>query len=247
MSVSTLSKSAAGNRFADSLRVGGLVPLTTNDFPGRLAAVIFCQGCPWQCRYCHNSHLIPPAREGMIPWGSVMEFLDRRSGLLDGAVFSGGEPTMQPALYAAVREVRELGFEAGLHTAGQYPRMLEQVLPELSWVGMDIKAPPGEYESVTGRREDFSAQRRCIRMLIDSGIEVEFRTTYHSALLNHEDLLRIAELLAESGAKRYVVQIFRSAGCIDAELNRSGPVPGMPAALSETLCKMFESFEVRGP
>ena len=44
---------------AESLRVGGLVPLTSIDFPGELAAVVFTQGCPWRCVYCHNPELLP--------------------------------------------------------------------------------------------------------------------------------------------------------------------------------------------
>mgnify|MGYP001828201880 CR=1 FL=1 len=32
------------------LQVGGVTPLTTIDSPGELAAVVFCQGCPWRCR-----------------------------------------------------------------------------------------------------------------------------------------------------------------------------------------------------
>ena len=36
------------------LTIGGFVPLTTIDFPDHLSAVIFCQGCPYRCIYCHN-------------------------------------------------------------------------------------------------------------------------------------------------------------------------------------------------
>jgi pyruvate formate lyase activating enzyme len=41
------------------LRVGGLTRLSANDYPGKLAAVVFCQGCAWRCGYCHNAHLLP--------------------------------------------------------------------------------------------------------------------------------------------------------------------------------------------
>ncbi|MBI3069525.1 MAG: 4Fe-4S cluster-binding domain-containing protein, partial [Betaproteobacteria bacterium] len=82
--------SAAGAR--ERLRVGGLVPLTTTDYPGRLAAVVFCQGCPWRCGYCHNPHLLPARRTAPIAWHAVRDFLERRRGLLDAVVFSGGEP-----------------------------------------------------------------------------------------------------------------------------------------------------------
>ena len=81
-----------------ALRVGGMVPLTTLDYPGLLACVLFCQGCAWRCRYCHNPDLIPARGEQEIPWPQVLEFLRRRQGLLQAVVFSGGEPTLQEGL-----------------------------------------------------------------------------------------------------------------------------------------------------
>ncbi|MCU7809345.1 MAG: anaerobic ribonucleoside-triphosphate reductase activating protein, partial [Candidatus Thiodiazotropha sp. (ex Semelilucina semeliformis)] len=98
------------------LKVGGLVPMTTVDYPGCLSAVIFCQGCPLRCRYCHNSDLLPREAEATIPWREILDFLKRRQGLLDAVVFSGGEPTQQRALPDAIAEVSAMGFKIGLHT-----------------------------------------------------------------------------------------------------------------------------------
>ncbi len=53
------------------LRVGGFEPLTTVDWPGRLSAVVFLQGCPWRCRYCHNAELAPLTAPGMKPWADI--------------------------------------------------------------------------------------------------------------------------------------------------------------------------------
>ena len=108
------------------LEVGGLLPLSTTDFPDRLSAVVFLQGCPWRCRYCHNPELQARASTGELAWRTVLDFLDRRAGLLDAVVFSGGEPTLQAGLARAVEDVRRRGFAAGLHTAGIYPRRLAQ-------------------------------------------------------------------------------------------------------------------------
>ncbi|PKO61543.1 MAG: anaerobic ribonucleoside-triphosphate reductase activating protein, partial [Betaproteobacteria bacterium HGW-Betaproteobacteria-17] len=132
-----------------TLHVGGLTPLSTTDWPGMLAAVVFCQGCPWRCGYCHNPDLIPARGDHEIPWEDVLAFLRRRRGLLDGVVFSGGEPTAQAGLLDAMREVRELGFKIGLHTGGMYPQRLAAVLPLVDWVGLDVKAPFADYPRVT--------------------------------------------------------------------------------------------------
>ena len=150
-------------------RVGGLTPFTTIDFPGQLATVVYLQGCPWRCRYCHNGHLLDSGGAAETGWGEVMEFLRQRRGLLDAVVFSGGEPTAQSALPRAVQQVRDLGFRVGLHTSGSYPRRLARLLPALDWVGLDIKALPEDYAALTGVEDSGpatplsrnSSSRRC--------------------------------------------------------------------------------------
>ncbi|RYF75627.1 MAG: anaerobic ribonucleoside-triphosphate reductase activating protein, partial [Comamonadaceae bacterium] len=143
------ARSAASATAADALRVGGFTPLTTIDFPGRLAAVVFCQGCPWRCGYCQNTGLLDANAPAALPWADVRERLGQRRGLLDGVVFSGGEPTLQAALPDALAQVRALGFATGLHTAGMYPQRLQALLPLLDWVGLDIKAPEAGYDALT--------------------------------------------------------------------------------------------------
>nr|NLD41558.1 anaerobic ribonucleoside-triphosphate reductase activating protein [Actinomycetales bacterium] len=127
---------------AEDLQIAGLVPLSTVDWPGRLSAVVFTQGCPWDCGYCQNAALIDCELPGIVDWAGVVDLLGRRHGLLDAVVFSGGEATRQNSLGPAMAEVREMGFEVALHTAGAYPRRLAEVLPLVDWVGLDIKALP---------------------------------------------------------------------------------------------------------
>ena len=151
--MATAGDPAPAGRVAPSppLRVGGFVPFTTTDYPDALAAVVFCQGCPWRCA------LLPqPAphraagrrRRTTSPPSS--DWLATRRGLLDAVVFSGGEPTAQAALPDAVALVRDLGFAVGLHTGGAYPRRLAALLPQLDWVGLDVKAAESDYPLVTG-------------------------------------------------------------------------------------------------
>ncbi len=193
--------------------IGGLVPLSTCDWPGELTATIFCQGCPWDCPYCHNPHLLPAGGTPTLRWKDVLAFLERRRGLLDGVVFSGGEPTLQAALPQAIRTVRAMGFRIGLHTAGPYPDRLAALLPSVDWVGLDIKAPFDRYESITGAPGSGDKARASLRHLLDSGVAYEVRTTVHPALLSHEDLRHLMEQLSSWGVRRYAVQAFRAAGC----------------------------------
>lgn len=235
---------AVSHRKHRELVVGGLVPFSTTDYPGQLAAVVFCQGCPWRCRYCHNPEL-QPARAAPTPaWRDVAAFLDRRRGLLNAVVFSGGEPTLHEALAAAMREARAMEFRIGLHSAGIYPSRLARLLPLVDWVGLDIKAPFERYEHVTGIARSGEKALASAQLVLASGIEYEFRTTVHGALLSRKDVVDIACALAELGARRYAVQSFRSTGCVDMGL-REARKAAESDALAPALSGMFEHFEWR--
>ncbi|MDQ5977772.1 MAG: pyruvate formate lyase activating enzyme [Verrucomicrobiota bacterium] len=209
------------------LPVGGFEKLSTVDWPGQLAAVVFCQGCAWHCGYCHNPHLIPFARAADGPaWPKVLAWLGRRQGLLDAVVFSGGEPTWHAELGEAIRQTRALGFKIGLHTGGPSPERLERLLPLLDWVGFDFKAPFADYAKVTGRDDGVPA-RRSLEMIRAARIACEIRTTWHPALLPDADLQTMADSLADLGCTEWVIQRFRAEGCDDDALRRhpGGNVP----------------------
>ena len=213
------------------IRVGGLTPLSTTDWPGMLAAVVFCQGCPWRCGYCHNPHLIPAQGESEIPWDEIIAFLRRRQGLLDGVVFSGGEPTAQAGLADAMREVQALGFRVGLHTGGAYPRRLAEVLPLVDWVGLDAKAPFADYARITGIEGGGKSAQASLDCVLASGVNYEIRTTVHPHLLADAEVVGLARTLADRGVRHYVLQPFRNQGCADTGLvrdsERSSPWPDL--------------------
>lgn len=204
------------------LIVGGLTPLTTIDYPGRLAAVVFCQGCPWRCRYCQNGHLVQERRSGPITWPQVMAFLERRQGLLDGVVFSGGEPTAQAALGAALRDVGRLGFRCALHTNGAYPGRLKHLLPDLDWVGLDIKALPADYAKVTGVAGSGKPAWESLALLQRSNVAFEVRVTVHDRLLPDARFEILRQQLRDTGIERPTIQICRTNDMLDPSLGING-------------------------
>lgn len=220
------------------IHIGGLMPLTTIDFPGRLAAVVFCQGCPWRCGYCHNPELQVRACETGLRWADTLKFLHRRQGLLDGVVFSGGEPTLQSGLVDAVRAVKAMGYQVGLHTAGPYPNRLARLLPWLDWVGMDVKMPFERYESVTGVPGSGARALASARRVLNSGIAYEFRTTVDCGLLQGDTLWTLARSLAKLGVRNYVLQECR---------NNSSKVSQqiIPDPLTAKISLLFECFSLR--
>lgn len=191
------------------LSVGGLQPFTTIDFPGCLSAVIFCQGCQWRCTYCHNVHLQAFAA-GTVPWEEIQTFLESRRGLLDAVVFSGGEPTAQSALPAAIREIRGMGFRAGLHTAGMYPDRLSAILPDLDWVGFDVKAPfDHRYDQLTQREAVSPAVKESLCRLLASGVDYQIRTTLDPAHFDDSAREALEAQLSALGAKPTKWQVYR--------------------------------------
>jgi pyruvate formate lyase activating enzyme len=200
------------------LRVGGFVPLSTVDWPGQLSATVFTRGCPWDCLYCHNPHLLSftPEGEGDAgdhpDWAAILAFLAGRVGLLDGVVFTGGEPTAQTALPGAMAAVRDMGFAVALHSGGPSPAAFEAAFPHAAWVGFDVKAPFARYESIT--RVPGSGERafESLRLLVESGVPFEARTTVHGGLLSAKDLDAMADELVAAGVREWALQSFREEG-----------------------------------
>jgi pyruvate formate lyase activating enzyme len=171
----------------------------------------------------------------------VLEFLRRRRGLLDAVVFSGGEPTAQPGLARAMREAKALGYRIGLHSAGIYPRRFAEVLPLVDWVGFDAKAPfDAAYERITGVRASGEAALESARALLASGVDCEFRTTWHAGFLSPAELDRLTRTLADLGVRRYALQEFRDSGCLAFQ-----PEGSAAAADLDTLARRFPQFCAR--
>ncbi|MFJ3262967.1 anaerobic ribonucleoside-triphosphate reductase activating protein [Pseudomonas sp. NPDC086581] len=229
---------------SSALRVGGLVPLTTLDYPGLLACVLFCQGCAWRCRYCHNPELIASRGETEIHWDDIRAFLRRRQGLLQAVVFSGGEATLQNALPGAMASVREMGFRAGLHSAGIRPEAFARALPHADWVGFDVKGLAEDMDAITGVKRSGLANWRSLELLLESGVGHECRTTVHWQLFDLERLRRLATGLRAMGVDHFVVQLARNGRQLDPGLIAT-PVPHGAPDLWRELHALFPSFELR--
>lgn len=240
----TIAEIILSDLSADHLRIGGFTPMTTIDFPGELAAVLFLQGCGFRCQYCHNGHLADVKAKGQIAWSSIREFLQSRQGFLDAIVFSGGEPTVQQALLPAIDEVKSQGFKVGLHTTGVSPLMLAKVLPKLDWVGFDIKGLVEDYANITG----VDAGSKCwqsLRLLLNSGVDYEVRTTVHWDLIPADKLLKIGLGLQEEGVDRFVVQNCNTDHCLNPELGPSVLDDQAKSQLWQQLEQYFSSFAIR--
>ncbi len=205
--------------------IAGLVPFTTIDYPGKLAGVVFFQGCPLKCPFCHNPNLQSIHADNLQSWtDDILPFFKTRRRQLDAVVLSGGEPLLQSNLSAMIDDLKALDFSVGLHTSGANAQKLESVIHKINWVGLDIKAPREKYDILTGRTHIFAQVEKSLQLLTASGIDFETRTTLDPRHLTIDDIYKIAAFLSENHVKKYVLQQYRT---FETDKN--------PPSLSDTL------------
>ena len=196
------------------MNIQGLQKLTLLDFPGRTACTLFTGGCNLRCPFCHNVPLVlDPAGGDAIPETEIFSFLSRRHGILDGVAITGGEPLLQPDIASFIRRVRKEGFAVKLDTNGFFPDRLAELLRAglVDYAAMDVKNRPEKYAETCGLETvDLSRIEASMRLLTDSGIEYEFRTTVVKEFHTIDDIEAVAKWI--SGAKRYFLQAFRDSG-----------------------------------
>jgi anaerobic ribonucleoside-triphosphate reductase activating protein len=223
-----------------SLFVGGVVSFTTLDYPGHLSTVIFLQGCPWRCAYCHNRHLQSILPTESLPWEDVLNLLQIRRGFVEAVVFSGGEPLMQEALPESIGDVEAMGFKIGLHTSGAFPDRLTAVLPLVDWIGFDVKYAFEDYQEITSVPNSGALALESLNILIASGIDFEVRITVFEEMpmpVITDTLKRISSL----GVKNVALQ-----KCRDKDDNVIEHAFFSDKLLLEKVSKYFDNFCVRG-
>lgn len=198
------------------MNIGGLQKMTLLDYPGKIACTVFLSGCNLRCPFCHNASLVLPRRlSPVMTQEELLVFLRSRVRRLDGVCITGGEPTLYHDLPELIEEIRELGFSVKLDTNGSSPEMLQNILPLVDYVAMDIKNCPEKYCDTCGGVDILAQVRESVRLLMDSGVDYEFRTTVCHPFHRPEDLKKIGQWL--SGAKQYFIQQFVDSGDLVGE------------------------------
>lgn len=201
------------------LLIGGFQKSSLIDYPGKISAIIFTQGCNFRCPYCHNPELgvnfRGKATSTFYQSDSVLQFLKTRKGKLDGVVITGGEPTLHKGLPEFITEIKTIGFDVKLDTNGTNPQMLQYLISKnlVDYVAMDIKAPLEKYQEIVCCNVDVENIKKSIEILKTSGIDYEFRTTVVKAQLTLEDFKEIGELIND--CSKYYLQRFLPTKTLD--------------------------------
>lgn len=191
--------------------IGGVQKTSLLDYPDKISAIVFTQGCNFRCGYCHNPGLLQVnSKKDIYSVDVFFEFLKNRVGKLDGVVITGGEATLQKDLIPFMQEVKNLGFLIKLDTNGYRPDVVQDVINQglVDYFAMDIKAPLDKYSFVTNVDIDTDKIVKSIDLIMKSNIPYEFRTTVMKSQLTYEDFEKIADLI--KGADRYYLQKFEA-------------------------------------
>jgi len=194
------------------MQIGGLQKSSLVDYPGKLSSVIFFAGCNFDCPYCHNPELVRGCATcpADLTTAHICDFLQQRQGFLDGVVVSGGEPTLQPDLADLCKKIKGFGYPVKLDTNGSRPQVLEQLIDRrlVDYIAMDLKTDPVLYRSYIKADCNPDPLFASIRILMESGIDYEFRTTCVKPIVTFETIENISHLI--QGARRYALQRFRN-------------------------------------
>jgi pyruvate formate lyase activating enzyme len=190
------------------MRIVGFTETSLLDWHGRIAAVLWIGGCDFACPFCHNHRIADDDPElTVVPWDEIAPTLWRKRDWYDGVVLTGGEPLMHPEVFELCRRLKDMDQQVKVDTNGSFPYALKALL-ELKLVdavAMDVKAPlDSRYTKAAGRHVDPAPLRRTIRLLLESGIEHEFRCTLVPGLINPEDVAAIGEAI--KGAQAVALQ-----------------------------------------
>ncbi len=194
--------------------IGGFQKLTLIDFPGKIAATIFVAGCNFRCFFCHNPELVEIKKSNFHSFTpqDVLDFLDKRKNRLEGICITGGEPTLYFDLFDFISQIKVRGFLVKLDTNGTNPFILEKLIQQkrLDYVAMDVKNSPQNYSTTCGVVVDLSKIEQSIKLLKNSSLQYEFRTTVVPGFHTEGDFIEIGRWLR--GSKKYVLQEFKNQG-----------------------------------
>ena len=192
------------------MRIVGFTETSLLDWHGRIAAVLWIGGCDFSCPFCHNHRVADDDPElTLVPWDEIARTLRRKRDWYDGVVLTGGEPLMHPEVFELCRQLKDIEQQVKIDTNGSFPYALKALL-ELKLVdavAMDVKAPlDSRYAKAAGRQVDVAPLRRTIRLLLETGIEHEFRCTLVPGLINPDDIAAIGEAI--KGAQAVALQAY---------------------------------------
>ena len=204
------------------MRIGGLEKLTTLDYPGELAAIVFTYGCNMRCPYCHNPELVTSSlvKDREIDVKTIFQFLQKRIGTLSAVSITGGEPTIHQDLPDFIEDIKQLGYLVKLDTNGSNPKMVKQLIDMrlVDYWAVDVKYRKELYQQGFAGGSKIEGIAESIDLIVNSAVRYEFRTTVMKGLHDLKSINQIGKMI--EGAENYFIQNFRPGKTIDPKLTK---------------------------
>jgi len=198
----------------------GFVETSFVDWDGNVSSVVFTPGCNFRCPFCFNKDLVldPDSIED-IPEEFIIEYIEKHRDFIDGLCITGGEPTMMTELPDFCKRLKEKGFGVKLDTNGANTEVLKSLIDQklVDYIAMDLKGPWDKYSEFAGVAIDVEKIKESVQIIMNSGIGYEFRTTIIPGMHTKEVFEKT--VLQVKSAKKYCIQKFRPANCIDPAFN----------------------------
>jgi pyruvate formate lyase activating enzyme len=224
------------------MKFSGIQKTSLVDFPNRVASVLFTPGCNLRCPYCHNWRIVVDPKPPFLNDEVTLKILEERRRFVDAVVVTGGEPTIHKELPRFLKRLKERGFMVKLDTNGLNPWALEECLPYVDYVALDVKTSLGKYGRLGAG--DTAELVHTIEILKTGKVECEFRTTVVPGFVGEEDLIEIGELV--KGVKSFVLQQFVPDDTLDKALNSLKPYSRESmAGFAESMKRYAENVMLR--
>jgi pyruvate formate lyase activating enzyme len=224
------------------MKFSGIQKTSLIDYPEKIATVLFTPGCNLRCPYCYNWRIVVDPKPPFLNEETALQILDERRKYVDAVVVTGGEPTIHKELPRFLKKLKERGFAVKLDTNGLNPTVLEECLPYVDYVALDLKTSPEKYHLLGAK--DTAALLQTIDMLKSGKVEYEFRTTVVPKIVEEADITRIGETI--KGAKNYALQQFIPGDTLDRAYQTVKPYPpDIISGFAETMKKYVEKVVLR--
>lgn len=223
------------------MKIVGLVKSSLIDYPGAICAVIFTYGCNFRCHFCHNPSLVVDKVRNLVihEEKEILAFLEKRKGLLDGVVITGGEPLINKDIGKLIRKIKAMGFLVKLDTNGTNPKSLQKLISEkmVDFIAMDIKNSPDRYAETAGSSVDVLNVNKSIEIIMNSGLAYEFRSTILPRLHCEKDFHEMGKMI--KGANKFVIQGFRPGITLDKNFKNER---SFTSEELQDIAKIFERY-----
>lgn len=201
------------------MKIKGIQKTTLIDYPGKIACTLFLFGCNFRCGFCHNPELVIREESTDLNEEEILEFLEKRKNKLDGVCFTGGEPLLSLEK-EFVKKIKEKGYLIKIDTNGSFPEKLKEFIEEklVDYIAMDLKSSEKKYSEIVNVRVDLKKIEESIKLIVNSGLDYEFRTTVIPNI--HDEIENIGKwvlsLIGGKG-KKYCLQGFVNNGKFNDE------------------------------